>query len=403
MATPDAVSSRHSWWGVLALALTAFIFNTTEFVPVALLSAIGNSLHMQATDVGLMLTIYAWAVAVVSLPLTLATRHVERRKLLSVALLVFIGSHVVTGVAWNFAVLMVGRLGIACAHAVFWSISVPLAVRLAPSDRKSRALSLLAMGTAIAMVAGIPLGRVVGETFGWRVTFLIIAGAAGVALLLLRATLPVSPSQGAGSLGSVGVFLRRPALVALYAITVLVVSAHFTSYTYIEPFVQSVNHASSSRITYVLILFGIAGIPAAICFNRIYPHRPDDFLLGSIVALAGCLLILFPCALNIVTLSVHTLVWGGAIVCFGLAMQAWVLKLAPEGTDLAVSIFSGLYNVGIGAGALIGNHIAGDFGLPWVGTFGGVVGAVAVGIAWLALRLHAKRAEAEPTAATGGQ
>ncbi|MCA8281426.1 sugar transporter [Burkholderia cepacia] len=403
MATPDAVSSRHSWWGVLALALTAFIFNTTEFVPVALLSAIGDSLHMQATDVGLMLTIYAWAVAVVSLPLTLATRHVERRKLLSVALLVFIGSHVVTGVAWNFAVLMVGRLGIACAHAVFWSISVPLAVRLAPSDRKSRALSLLAMGTAIAMVAGIPLGRVVGETFGWRVTFLIIAGAAGVALLLLRATLPVSPSQGAGSLGSVGVFLRRPALVALYAITVLVVSAHFTSYTYIEPFVQSVNHASSSRITYVLILFGIAGIPAAICFNRIYPRRPDDFLLGSIVALAGCLLILFPCALNIVTLSVHTLVWGGAIVCFGLAMQAWVLKLAPEGTDLAVSIFSGLYNVGIGAGALIGNHIAGDFGLPWVGTFGGVVGAVAVGIAWLALRLHAKRAEAEPTAATGGQ
>ncbi|MCW3634287.1 sugar transporter, partial [Burkholderia cenocepacia] len=101
------------------------------------------------------------------------------------------------------------------------------------------------------------LGRVIGEAFGWRVTFLIIAGAAGVALLLLRATLPSLPSQGAGSLSSIGVFLRKPALVALYAITVLVVSAHFTSYTYIEPFVQSVNHASSSRITYVLILFGV--------------------------------------------------------------------------------------------------------------------------------------------------
>ncbi|KAG8152446.1 sugar transporter [Burkholderia catarinensis] len=394
MATPDAISSEHSWWGVLALALAAFIFNTTEFVPVALLGAIGDSLHMQPTDVGLMLTIYAWAVAVVSLPLTLVTRHVERRKLLVWALLVFIASHVVTGVAWNFTVLMIGRLGIACAHAVFWSISVPLAVRLAPSDRKSRALSLLAMGTSIAMVAGIPLGRVIGEAFGWRVTFLIIGGAAGVTLLLLRATLPVLPSQGAGSLGSVGVFLRKPALVALYAITVLVVSAHFTSYTYIEPFVQSVNHASSSRITYVLILFGVAGMPAAICFNRVYPHRPDDFLLASIVALSGCLLILFPCALNIVTLSVHTLVWGGAIVCFGLAMQAWVLKLAPEATDLAVSIYSGLYNVGIGAGALLGNHIAGGFGLPWIGTFGGVVGACAAGIAWLALRLHERRAVA---------
>ncbi|KVF75792.1 arabinose transporter [Burkholderia sp. FL-7-2-10-S1-D7] len=394
MATPDAVSSEQSWWGVLALALTAFIFNTTEFVPVALLSAIGDSLRMQPTDVGLMLTIYAWAVAVVSLPLTFVTRHVERRRLLSCALLVFIGSHVVTGVAWNFAVLMIGRLGIACAHAVFWSISVPLAVRLAPSGRKSRALSLLAMGTAIAMVAGIPLGRVIGEVLGWRVTFLVIGGAAAVALLMLRVTLPTLSSQGAGSLSSIGMFLRKPALVSLYAITVLVVSAHFTSYTYIEPFVQSVNHASSSRITYVLILFGVAGMPAAVCFNHVFPERPADFLLASIIALSACLLILFPSALNIVTLSVHTLVWGGAIVCFGLAMQAWVLKLAPEATDLAVSIFSGLYNVGIGAGALLGNHIAGEFGLPWVGTFGGVVGIFSAGIAWAALRLHERRAVA---------
>ncbi|MBM2769808.1 sugar transporter [Burkholderia anthina] len=394
MATPDAVSSEQSWWGVLALALTAFIFNTTEFVPVALLSAIGDSLHMQPTSVGLMLTIYAWAVAVVSLPITFVTRHVERRKLLVCALLVFIGSHVVTGVAWNFTVLMIGRLGIACAHAVFWSISVPLAVRLAPSGRKSRALSLLAMGTAIAMVAGIPLGRVIGEALGWRVTFLVIGGAAAVALLLLRATLPLLPSQGAGSLASIGSFLRKPALVSLYAITVLVVSAHFTSYTYIEPFVQSINHASSGRITYVLILFGVAGVPAALCFNRVFPERPADFLLASIIALSACLLILFPSALNIVTLSVHTLVWGGAIVCFGLAMQAWVLKLAPDATDLAVSIFSGLYNVGIGAGALLGNHIAADFGLPWIGTFGGVVGIFSAGIAWAALRLHERRAVA---------
>ncbi|WP_322064668.1 sugar transporter [Burkholderia ubonensis] len=394
MSTSEPVSSEHSWWGVWALTLSAFIFNTTEFVPVALLGAIGDSLHMQPTDVGLMLTIYAWTVAVTSLPLTLATRTIERRKLLAGVLMLFIASHVITGVAWSFPVLVFGRVGIACAHAIFWSISISLAVRLAPPQKKSRALGLLATGTSIAMVAGIPLGRVIGETLGWRTTFLIIAGAAAVALLMLRTTLPALPSQRTGSLASLPSLLRNPTLILLYVLTILVVSAHFTSYTYIEPFLQHVSHASESGITILLILFGGAGIPAALCFNRLYPHRPAPFLLASIVVIASCLLILFPSALTVVTLSVHTVVWGGAIICFGLAMQAWVLKLAPDATDLAVSIFSALYNVGIGAGALLGNHIARDFGLAWIGTFGGIVGGLGVGVCWLALRVHARRAAA---------
>lgn len=390
MSKSEPTPSEHSWWGVLALALSAFIFNTTEFVPVALLSAIGDSLHMQATNVGLMLTIYAWTVAVVSLPLTVLTRAVERRKLLIGVFVLFIASHFVTAVAWNFPALIAGRLGIACAHAIFWSISVSLVVRIAPPPKKGQALGLLAMGTSIAMVAGIPLGRVIGETLGWRVTFLAIAGAAALVLLMLRATLPEVQSQQSGSLRNLPTLFRKPMLALLYLITILVISAHFTSYTYIEPFIQSVNHASESRITYILVLFGSAGIPAAIFFNRIFPRHPKQFLLASIVTLASCLLVLFPCALGIVTLSVHTVIWGASIVCFGLAMQAWILKLAPDATDLAVSIYSGLYNVGIGAGALLGNHIARDFGLPWTGTFGGLVGGIGVGVCWLALRMKQK-------------
>ncbi|SDD92042.1 sugar transporter [Paraburkholderia lycopersici] len=390
MATPEPVCTGHSWWGVLVLALSAFIFNTTEFVPVALLSAIGESLHMKPTDVGLMLTIYAWTVAVASLPLMLLTRNVERRKLLTGVFVLFVVSHVVTGMAWNFTVLMAGRIGIAFAHAIFWSISVSLVVRLAPPGNRSRALAMLGMGTSIAMVAGIPLGRVIGETLGWRQTFLLIAGAAAVALLVLRIALPTLPSHQAGSFGSLPVLFRKPMLASLYLLTILVVSAHFTSYTYIEPFIQAVGHESSRRITYVLILFGGAGIPAAVCFNRLYPKQPGQFLQASVVALCGCLFVLFPCVLNIVTLSLQTLVWGGAVVCFGLAMQAWVLKLAPEAADLAVSIYSGLYNVGIGAGALLGNHIANGFGVSWVGTFGGVVGGLGAAIGWLALRMYGR-------------
>lgn len=401
MAMYDFSWFKRPWWGVLALTFSAVVFNTTEFVPVALLTSIGNSLDMQPADVGLMLTIYAWTVAVASMPLTLLVRAVERRTLLMRVFALFIVSHVITGVAPNFTILIIGRIGIAFAHAIFWSISVAMAVRLVPPEDKSRALGFLSIGTSIAMVAGIPVGRLIGEALGWRATFQIIACAAAVVMAALWMTLPELPSERAGSLRNLPGLLKKPMLMVFYAVTVLTVTAHFSVYTYLEPFVQLVNHASNERITYLLVLFGLAGLPAAIIFNRVYPKQPRQFLLNTVTLIAVCLLLLFPFALTIGTLSVLVLLWGGLIISFGLAMQAQVLEIVPDATDLAVSLLSGLYNIGIGAGALLGNHVAHDFGLPWVGTFGGAFGAISAFMCWLSLaasrRLAVKRSSRKST------
>lgn len=382
MQSTNPVSRKTAWLRVFMLAIAAFIFNTTEFAPVGLLSDIAASYNMNTAQVGLMLTIYAWVVALLSLPMMLLTRNVERRFLLIAIFTLFIASHVLSTFAWSFNILVLSRIGIALSHAIFWSITASLAIRVAPAGKKTQALSMLATGTALAMVLGLPIGRMIGQYLGWRITFGVIGFVALVTMLCLAKLLPKLPSEHTGSLKSVPMLFKRPALVSLYLLIAIVVTAHYSAYSYIEPFIQSVAAMGANFTTFLLLIFGAAGIVGSILFSTLGNKFPAAFLLGAIALITLCMLTLYVSATHTLAISTLCIFWGMGIMIIGLAVQVRVLALAPDATDVAMSLLSGIYNIGIGGGALLGNQVSLHLDMQNIGYAGGTIGLLA--LAWCA-------------------
>ena len=373
-------AEKTQFWRVVIMACAAFIFNTTEFVPVALLTDIGQSFNMQTSDVGLMMTVYAWTVLIMSLPAMLATGKIERKSLLVKLFIIFIIGHILSVIAWNYWILLIGRMCIAVAHSLFWAIAALLVMRVAPKNKKTQAIGMLAIGTSLATILGLPLGRLVGQLVGWRITFAIIAALAVVVMILIMRLLPNLPSKNAGSLSSLPILAKRPLLIGLYATTVLIVSAHFTAYTYIEPFMVQIGELDPNLATIILLVFGVSGITASVIFNRLYRFGRIQFISTAMILLAVSLAFMLVSASYTATMFTLAFIWGIGISCIGLALQMRVLQLAPDATDVASAIYSGIFNAGIRAGALFGNQITRHIGLEYIGFSGAALAMIALGI-----------------------
>lgn len=348
------ISFLHDWLPVFCLAFSAFIFNTTEFAPIGLLSNIADDLNISKAQTGSLITIYAWFVAISSLPFMLLCAKIERRKLLGILFTIFIISHIVSGFATTFEILLISRLGIASAHAVFWSITAPLAIRVAPNNVKAKALGIIAAGSSLAMILGLPLGRTIGLLLGWRATFICIAILALVGMVVLMKSLPLVPSQHSGSLKSLPTLFKRPTLIGVYLLTVITVTASFTAYTYIEPFFLNISHFSPNFTTVTLLIFGLSGIVGSMIYTKYNAFHPFNCLFIAILTICLSLLLLLPIS-SYPQLVIPILIsWGIATMIFNLSLQTKIIQLAPDATDVAMSMFSGIFNIGIGGGAFIG-------------------------------------------------
>lgn len=373
------------WLPLVGLTFAVFVFNTSEFMPIGLLTDIATDLNISEARAGLLISVYAWVVAIMSLPLMIKASKMELKRLLLSIIALFVVSHVGSALAEGYYTLMLSRIGVACAHSIFWSIASPLAVRTVPDGRRALALSAIATGSSVAMVVGLPLGRVVGLYVGWRMAFLSIAIISALIFVFILMVFPKLQSRGKFAFKELPTLLHNRVLLGVFIMSVLFATAHYTGYSYIEPFLGQVAAMAPDTVTLVLIVFGGSGMLGSIAFSKYYMTNPRRFMLAVTLGPALCMLLLQAAATGMAYILAVCILWGAMATAFNIAFQDNTIRFAPEhATSIAMSIFSGIFNLGIGSGAYIGGLVVSRLSIGYIGYAGGTIGVIAT--LYLALR-----------------
>ena len=361
---------------LFALTLSAFAIGTTEFVIVGLVPTIAQDLGVTLPSAGLLVSLYALGVAVGAPVLTALTGRWNRKLVLLSLMSLFIIGNLLAWMAPNYGSLITARVLTGLAHGVFFSIGSTIATSLVSKDKEASAIAIMFTGLTVALVTGVPLGTFIGQTFGWRATFLTVAALGAIALVGSALLVPKNLKQSApATLRQQFAVITHPRLLLVYAMTAIGYGGTFTAFTYLTPILEDITGFASGVVSLLLLVYGVSVATGNIWGGKLADRLgPTSALYIIFGGLAAILFVLTFSAYNPIAAVITLLVWGAFAFGNVPGLQVYVVQLAERYTPHSVDVASGLniaaFNIGIAGGAWLGGHVVEDMGLmntPWIG------------------------------------
>ncbi|KOY54128.1 MFS transporter [Streptomyces sp. XY332] len=349
---------------LLALAIGAFGIGTTEFVIMGLLPEVAADYGVSIPTAGFLVTGYALGVVLGAPLMTVLGTRIPRKRMLMLLMGLFIAGNVLSAFAPAFGVMLAGRVVASLAHGAFFGIGSVVAAGLVAPEKKAGAIAMMFTGLTVANVVGVPLGTLVGQTLGWRITFLIVAALGLLGLLGIARLVPELPRpEGVRIRHELAAFRNVQVLLAM-AMTVLGFGGVFAAITYITPMMTDVAGFADTSVTWLLVLFGLGMVAGNLIGGRFADRALMPMLYVSLGALAV--------VLAVFTLTAHTKTGAAATIvligALGFAtvppLQKRVLDQAAGAPTLASAVNIGAFNLGNALAAWLGGLVIAA-GLGW--------------------------------------
>ncbi|QSZ54552.1 MFS transporter [Paenarthrobacter sp. AT5] len=375
-------AKRHLGLAILSLAMGGFAIGTTEFAMMGLLKEVEEGLAISTPEAGNLISAYALGV-VIGAPVFAAFGAKLPRKHLALGLMLFLSvANLTSFIAPDYGLMLVSRFASGLPHGAFFGVAAVIAASLVAPTKRGWAISMVMAGLTVSNVIGVPLATWVGQTFGWRLLFVIV-GAIGLGTVaMVWKFVPFEPVHPEASIRrELGALKRLQVWLALL-IGIIGFGGFFAVYTYIAHTMTSVAGIPENFIPAVVALYGVGMVVGNIIGGRI----ADRSVMGTIyfvmpgIAVA---LVVYAIAANWAwSAFLMAFVVGGIGSMLTPALQTRLLDAAPGAASLASSLNHSALNIANALGAFLGGTvIAWGWGYVAPALVGAVLAVLGVGVA----------------------
>jgi DHA1 family inner membrane transport protein len=353
---------------LLIFILTVGVFGiiNTEMGIIGILPLIADQFHVSISQAGLLVSLFALAVAVAGPTMPLLFSGINRKKVMLLVLGIFILGNIVSIIASNFTIALIARVVPALFHPVYCSLAFTAAAASVSKEEAPKAVSKVIIGVSAGMVLGVPVSSFIASTTSLAMAmlfFAIVNAIAFIATLLFVPSMPVKERLSYGTQLSV---LKKTITWVSIAAVILMNGAVFGVFSFFTEYLQTITKTSWNTTSLILLIYGVANILGSIIAGKLLMKNAIKAVVTFPFALGAVYVILFLMGQFTMPMVLITFIWG---ILGGIGAninQYWIASAAPEAPDFANGLFLTAANLGTTIGAAVCGLFISEIGTQYV-------------------------------------
>ncbi|RAS74952.1 MFS transporter [Priestia endophytica] len=355
---------------IYILALISFLVGTSQYIISGILDKMAGALGVSIGAAGQLITVFSLAYAIGTPILMVLTSKMERRKLLIYTLFVFIVGNLLSVIVPGYGLFMIARIIMALSTGVAVVTVLSIAAKIAPANKKASSIATVVMGFTASLIIGVPIGRFITSTYGWKFVFIGIALLVLIVIFIVINTIPKMNGDASIPLTRQIAMFKKPKIALALSITFFLMTGYAIIFTYLSPFLVNTVGMSDHLLSITFLVLGVASLFGSKLGGLRADKKGVIFTLkrGLLVNVTSLVVLSFISHSNIAVFIILT-VWSFAAWSSGATQQYNLATISPESSDVLLGLNQSMMQLGFAFGAGLGGVIVGQISLSSITWF----------------------------------